>query len=176
MTYRDTSCRFRRIIAVRFTRRSDERSEPGSHSFVFPWIWCMYGARIMRRLTLRTNRVRVLVPDWLPRNTTCHLPTLTDQLFVLSSSLADSRNSHDTLGRAWAAVAQTNTANLDLPVMNHAPVGLRFSIIRSFDRAEPLNRAEEMLEWMLSRLAHLALIANSLINGSYWSLEKQKLL
>lgn len=91
----------------------------------------MYGARIMRRLTLRTNRVRVLVPDWLPRNTTCHLPTLTDQLFVLSSSLADSRNSHDTLGRAWAAVAQTNTANLDLPVMNHAPVGLRFSIIRS---------------------------------------------
>lgn len=49
----------------------------------------------MRHVILRTNRVRVLVPDWLPRNTA----PLADQLCALSLLLVDSRNSWVTLRR-----------------------------------------------------------------------------
>lgn len=84
--------------------------------------------RVTRRLTLRTNRARVLVPVrplGIPLATCQRQP---DQLFAPSSSLADrSRNSHDTLGRARAGAAGTNI-DLDLPVMNHAPLDLRFLI------------------------------------------------
>ena len=62
-----------------------------------------YAVRITRRRHLTHESCTRPCPRLgLPRNTARHLPTLADQLFAPSSSLADSRNSHDTLGRARA--------------------------------------------------------------------------
>ena len=106
----------------------DKRSESVSHSFVFPRICCTHYAS--SHLT-HESCTRPCPRLGLPRNTARHLPTLADQLFAPSSSLADSRNSHDTLGRARAVAVRANITYLDL---SRWWVTRELRNFRSFDR------------------------------------------